>query len=237
VTINLLFPTFIWTENYDKHLNFKEKVFSNIQNLCTPDGFSHEFTGHVTLHHTKDFKNFYKFVIENAKKYVETLSIDPDIYEYNVVKSWFNITRKSDNPRHNHCDAHISFSYYINTPSDCKKHIRFYNSSSSKQKNSNELYPGMVEFNATKFDYINSNYWNFDTEEGIIFIFPSSLDHSVVDVNTIKENCEIEENKRTSLDDFKKCRIAIAGDILLNFKNKKSVSLGLQPLKNWRTFE
>ena len=39
-----------------------------------------------------------------------------------------------------------------------------------------------------------------------------------------------------SLEDAKEHRIAIAGDIILTYKEKAAKPLGLQPKRNWRTF-
>ena len=240
MAINLLFPTMVMNETYSESENFKNLVFKNILNLCTEDGRSHEKTGHVTIHHTQDFFDFYKFAIKMAKKYVESLHIDPEIFEYNIVKSWFNITNNNTNPRHNHSDAHLTFSYCVNTPSNCKKAIRFFNPGNkiNSLKSPNDLFPGMIEINSNHFDYANSLHWSFETTEGEIFLWPASLDHSVVNMNNENaEQVDLKEEFCLDMKQFYRSRIVIAGDILITYKNKQPVYLGLQPKENWRTFE
>lgn len=231
----LLFPTFVGKDTYQEKDNFKEKVFSTIHNHLSPEGYSHERTGHVTLHHDETYHDFFKFVVRSAKDYVATLDIDPEIYDYNVVKTWFNITKESRNPRHNHADAHLSFSYYIHTPKEVKKFLCFFSDNKI-----NALYDGMM-LNVKGFNQLNSESWMFETNEGDIFLFPSKLGHAVVaggaDI-TEGDAAKLfkQEEPIKSVDTLNKFRVVIAGDMVLTHKEKTAINLGLQPVTNWRTF-
>jgi hypothetical protein len=68
--------------------------------------------------------------------------------------------------------------------------------------------------------------------EGDLFIFPSSLNHSV----KYEFNRGYYEPPIKSIEDVKMKRICIAGDILLTHKELTTNPLGIQPIENWRHF-
>jgi hypothetical protein len=221
-----LFPTLITEFHYPDKDNFKQIFIDNIFKFTTPEGYSEEKTGHVTLHHNKNFEQLFKFSTESVKQYVNRLHIDIDKFDFNVVKTWMNIKKTAKTQRHAHPDAHISFTYYINMPENCLLPIRFYHPEPV------EPYPGSIENNNTKkiWDEINSSTWSFTPKEGQLFVFPSMLQHDTIGENLFKKEPGI--NKENIL----QYRLCLAGDILLTYKDKTPSPIGIQPVKNWRKF-
>ena len=169
-----LFPTLIGHEVYKDAATFKEVVFGSVNDHLSEDGYSHELTGHLTLHHDVRYAGLFRFATKSAMEYVACLNVDPSIYDFNVVKSWFNITKKMNNPVHAHSDAHISFVYYISTPPEVKKMLCFF-----VKESPNELYPGMGD-NMKAFAIENAVSWSIAVSEGELYIFPAKLEHGII---------------------------------------------------------
>ena len=108
-----LFPTLVATEQYKNYKNFKEIFFKNLPQYVREDGVTGEQSGHVSLHHNEEFKEFFQFVSESIKDYVNILVGKKDIWEPWIVKTWFS---DFNVPLHDHADAHLSFVYYVNVP-------------------------------------------------------------------------------------------------------------------------
>jgi len=225
-----LFPTLVCEDFYYDSQKFKKIFFDNAFNHIT-DGESGEASGNVIVHLDPAFEDFFSFVSKKAKEYVSALKIDPEIFDFNIVKTWLNITRESDNPKHEHGDAHMSFSYYVHVPDDVEKYLTMYR----PEEMSNELYHGMLDFNVQEYNEFNCMSWYFPTEEGKIFLFPSKIKHSVMSKNHTYPIL-VEERKLESVNDLAQNRICIAGDFVLTHKQKTTQALGLQPIKNWKTY-
>jgi hypothetical protein len=227
---NLLFPILVTDDYYYDHLKFKKIFLENAFTHMSEDGYSSESTGNVDIHLDPAFERFFKFVSNNVKQYIHTMGIDPEIFDYSLVKSWLNITKETDNPIHNHADAHISFSYYINIPKDVQKNFVMY-----RPDDTAELYKGFLDFNIDYHTLINSITWRIPPVEGQIIVFPSKLKHSVMPDNHKEPIIAKDEGSKT-VDDLLERRICIAGDFILTHKNKTNQYLGLQPIKNWKIF-
>ena len=224
--LHLLFPVCLTEETNENHKSVKEAFERNILKYTNEYGMSDESTGHVTMHHEPEFEPVFKFATQAAKNFVAQYSIDPEVFDYNVVKSWMNILEHKNTPQHNHADAHISFAYYINVPEDKAMPITFCNYADRY-----EPFSFMAKHNnPSEWNLINSYGWSFTPEEGKMFVFPAQLQHYVDRIS------DAPETGIFSIEDYKKRRVTIAGDILLTYKETSAKSLGLQPIKNWRTF-
>jgi hypothetical protein len=223
-----LFPTLLTEFHYPDKDKFKEKFVKNIFKYCTPEGHSSEATGHVNLHHEKQFEGLFKFATQSAKQYVERLNIDSSKFDFNIIKTWMNIKKNAATPTHSHGDAHVSFTYYINMPPNCSLPIRFHNHATR-----HEPYPGSIRHNNTKqiWDELNSETWLFTPKEGQMFVFPASFPHDTIGEPFMQLESGI--TKQNILQH----RLCLAGDILLTYKQKTASHLGVQPVSNWRNFE
>lgn len=222
-----LFPTLVCEFEYPEAAEFKAAFYQHIFDHMTPDGYSNEYTGHVNLHHDPAFNPLFTFASRCIEQYLDRLHIDRKLFDVSIVKTWMNITKDRPTPLHNHGDAHISFTYYINIPDEVKKPIRFYNHTYR-----HEPYPGSMKFNNTsnQWDWFNSYTWQFDPKEGQMFVFPATLPHDTV------SNYDQEESGTKSIEELSKRRICLAADAVITYKNTTASPMGLQPVENWRKF-
>lgn len=218
-----IFPTLIGSETYSDHEQFKSIFFENVENYLGEDGVTGEASGHVDLHLNPKFEDFFKFVSSQANDYVETLVGSKDIWEPWIVKTWFSDFSVG---AHDHADAHLSFVYYVNVPTNKQYPLHFI----PPVDRLNDLTKGMFLFNKDHPAINNYNQYNchsvsFGPEEGTLILFPARLQHAVESLNpkpgeTIKDS-----------------RVSLAGDIVLTFKEKTARSMGLQPVSMWRSFD
>ena len=222
-----LFPTLVCQFSYDYPQKFKKTVKDTIFDHLDPNGYSEERTGHVNIHHEPAYEDMYKFAVACAKHYVEQYNVDPNQFDFNVVKSWFNITEESPNPVHSHADANIAFIYYVQIPDNCRNALRFYN-----YIDRHEPYPRFCSVNedGKGWNLWNSLTWQFMPIEGELFVFAGNLSHDTVG-NSVGPNSGVKN------DNLANKRIAIAGDILLTFKQPSPKPMGIQPISNWKLFE
>lgn len=223
-----LFPTLISEFHYDFPQSFKDKFFAQVMNHMSEEGFSDEMTGHVALHLEPTWEEIFKFATNGIKHYMFRLGADPEVFDINFVKTFLAITKEVSTPLHVHSDAHISWTYYVNVPDGVNYPIRFHD------RQRHEPYPGFCRYNNARnwWDHYNSETWKFVPTEGQMFVFSSNLAHDTVKYDNNTQNrvgCK-------TVVDLKKRRICMAGDIILTYKELTAVPLGLQPVKNWRTF-
>jgi hypothetical protein len=220
-----MFPSLI-LEKHDSNIPaVKSIVEQHIFNHMTSDGWSNEFAGFVTLHLDTVFDPLFKFASDAVKDYVTSFNVDPNDFEFHIVKSWANIVKNRGNPTHDHADAHVSFVYYVNIPADVSTPIIFYN-----HPNRYEPFHGLTRWNSKSWDILNSGTWQFMPKEGEILVFPSGMGHETPRLS------DIEDVGVKDLTELKKHRISIAGDVIITYKELAAKPLGLQPVKNWRTF-
>lgn len=222
-----LFPTLVGEFQYEHSDQFKETFYSRIFDHMTPDGISNEMTGHVLLHLDPAFSGFFTWATECVQQYVARYHIEPELFDFNVIKTWMNITQHRQTPIHNHADAHISFTYYINIPDSFTRPIRFHNF-----HDKHEPFPGSVRHNnPLRWDDVNSYTWEFEPKEGQLFVFPATLPHETGGGYT----AEREEGCLTR-SQLEQRRICLACDILLTYKELAAKAMGVQPIKNWKRF-
>lgn len=227
-----VFPTLVGEFNYEYPQKFKEIFFKIVPNLLDSNGNSNEKTGHVTIHHTLEFKDLYTFISKNIKEFLSVYECDPSLMDAYIVKSWLNIVRDIQTPYHSHADAHISFVYYVNIPDDIKEPLRFFPSFPMGRF---EPYVGFTKYasRGDSWNAFNAQCWEYYPTEGSLLIFPATIPHDTYLYSSLQK---IDYSKNSLEDNLKKKRISIAGDILLTFKEKTAKAMGLQPIKNWRKF-
>lgn len=225
MVVHALFPKLLLEEKNEGHDASKHAFLQQMMKHLSEDGYSNEHTGHVTLHHDMVFAPICEMATRLAHHYCGVMRVDPDLFDFNVVKTWFNILRDTSTPYHNHADAHLSFCYYINTPVEAQQPIRFHDTDRK------EPFFGFSECNhPVEWNVFNSGSWQFVPLEGTMFMWPSALPH-----DTIGKTTERGAGVR-SMEDALTQRVTFAGDILVTYKEKAAKSMGLQPKRNWRTF-
>jgi uncharacterized protein (TIGR02466 family) len=227
MTYHAIFPTMVLElQNFD-HAPIKSAVEKNFHKWTNDQGFSGESDGTNTVHHDPELEAIYKLATGAARQYVIGLGIDPDRFEYYVMKSWFNIISDGETPVHNHADSHLGFVYYVNIPADKATQIDFHH-----WEGRHEPYYRMCDLNKPEtMNQFNSYIWSVKPSEGTMLMFPGTLKHGVA--ARVPGACRVSVKDAET---YRNCRVAIAGDILLVFRQKTPIDMGIQPMSQWRKF-
>ena len=226
------FPTLVCDFECASHDKFKTIFYNNLEKYVHPDGLEGEHAN-LTFHHNEEFEFFFKEVTDCAKQYIDALALDPETWDFNLVKCWWQGLENNNIPMHNHSDAHLSFVYYANVP-DGSGNLIFQHDRTFL----NDLTKGMFLEDYEKRPPINVyNQFNamsvaYEAKEGLIVIFPAGLDHMTAPSLSATEA----DLQTADVNIIKRRRISIAGDFLLTFKNPVHTAMGLQPVKKWRNF-
>ena len=224
----LLFPTLITVGKREVDELEKESWFSAYLEQSDKDGKSNEFTGHQSVHHDIRFKKVFSDIADTIRNHLKTLGVDTSMIEVYIQKSFFNVKRHHGNPKHNHVESHISFTYYPHIHKSRSQQLIFYQ---DRAKISNDIYESFLELNVREWHDINASSYSLPVNEGDIFVFPSKLIHSVTD----EMNDGRAENFKT-IEELKLSRFCVVGDVVLTRKDTKSYDRLLMPIENWRKF-
>jgi hypothetical protein len=220
-----LFPTLVTEFHNPEHNAFKEVFFERFHLHCNEHGQSNENTANNDLHQDKEFNPLFQFVFKSLREHLKTVALDPDFQQLYLVKSWLMITRKWHVPVHNHADAHISFVYYVNIPTDIP-----IDKLCLLSPKPNEYYSRIYGNNAVEWNNYNCNNYTFVPKEGMLLFFPGSLEHFTGN-GTEDSYRDIPDHH--SLHGIKNMRICLAGDLLFTYKTVAGKSFGLMPISNW----
>lgn len=231
-----LFPTLVCDFMYDEKDSFKEIFYNNMDKINDPAGDQGE-SGIIDLQTHEFMRDFYSFVAVCAKQYVEELGIDSEEYTYVIVKSWWNALNKSDVQSHTHCDAHLSFVYYVNVPPKSSELVF----KATPGYYMNDLTSGMFMTDYNDESSIKqltqySPVAGFKAEEGKLLIFPGKIEHMTNHTNFLSRINPSNDEPTRDLETLQSRRISIAGDFLLTFKKPTSKALGIQPIEKWIRF-
>ena len=223
-----LFSTLVCEFHYPNHQEFRESFLSDGLKFFDADGYSGENTGHVAMHHEPNFEDLYKFGTECIVNYLNEMNIDSDNFDIHIIKSWLNVLKSRNTPKHNHRDAHVSLVYYVNAPDEYNQRIVFL-----RDDPHFDVFPGCIKNNNSKniWNSVNSYTWSFVPKQGTLYVFPASLNHE-----TEGNGSTMREEGVFTHTDLLQRRISIASDALLTYKEKSSKSLGIQPISNWKKF-
>jgi hypothetical protein len=210
----------------ENHSVIKNAMEKNIFSFLDSRGYSHEEINMNTLHHRDDLKPLYELGTIAMKQFVAQFAVDPELFDYNITKSWLSIVNQHSVPSHAHMESHLSFIYYANIPDGGTYPITFY-----RHLRHDEPFWNMSKWNNPReWNPFNSYGTSFQAKEGTLYVFPSGTYHGVEGVPNI-----MDDGIKT-LDDYRKRRVCIASDVMLTYKETSFKSYGLQPIKNWRTF-
>lgn len=225
----MIFPTVISKAKIDITEQDKQNIFDIVYNNIDENGYSMDFLGYTKIHHEKSLEHIYKQVVSLIREHLSFMNVDHTNIDINIVKSWLNLTEERVNTRHNHSEAHYSFTIYPNVPEHAKKYLRLFR----KEKHPNEIYEGFFDNCCNEWELQNSSSCQFLPEEGDVFIFPSSMDHDTVlmDGSTPSGMENVKD-----YDHIKDMRICIGGDVIFTSNIKTNNHRILQPIADWKTF-
>jgi len=224
-----IFPTTLYVGKMLDHEKYKEefyKVYPRYDYEETDiDNTVSENLGKPFIHLEDSLDTLFNEIAIHAKKYVCDVLEYKDIFNYVITKSWLSRARRSDNEIrwHIHSTSHISFVYYLSTPSN--SHAVEFSNTCSK----NDLFQAMnaedtdePERNiVNNFNALNSPAFYMQPIEGHLILFPSSLSH----------------HTRFLGGEFQGERLGIVGDMSLILKEDQlHYSTGYIDNKYWKKY-
>lgn len=162
-----LFPSPVFEYNINRKITNTENKFihsldynKNVFNLISVDNFI------LNQEPLNDIKNFINTSLNDCFNYIFQPKNDMSIY---ITESWVNVTKKEESHHyHNHPNSFLSGVMYIDSDND-RDTIQFH-----KNIQQFPLYPETSEYNI-----YNSASWWLPAKTGTLYLFPSSLHHSV----------------------------------------------------------
>jgi uncharacterized protein (TIGR02466 family) len=164
-----LFPTAVGHYNIDRKLTKTEKKFlvelekkENEGNKTSSDNY---VLGSPKLSKLKGFLE------DSLKEYIDQTINPVESNELYVTQSWVNYTKEGEyHHKHTHSNSIVSGVFYVDTVPD-RDRINFFKDGYSTIK------PETKDWNS-----YNSESWWYETKPGDLYLFPSSLPHSVFTV-------------------------------------------------------
>ena len=224
-----IFPTTLYVGKMLDHEKYKEefyKVYPRYDYEETDiDNTVSENLGKPFIHLEDSLDTLFNEIAIHAKKYVCDVLEYKDIFNYVITKSWLSRARRSDNEIrwHIHSTSHISFVYYLSTPSN--SHAVEFSNTCSK----NDLFQAMNAEDTDEpkrnivnnFNALNSPAFYMQPIEGHLILFPSSLSH----------------HTRFLGGEFQGERLGIVGDMSLMLKEDQlHYSTGYIDNKYWKKY-
>ena len=201
--VHEIFPTVVAQDRIDVHDEFKDEYFNELKSLWF-DGYNNqtpENSGRCSLHLDKNYLGFFQSLKKSVCRYLDLLAVDHEKLHISVIKSWVGYHNKDTPPlnMHSHNGADISFTYYLSSDETSDKFCVH------TVNNINEVAEAIFEtsdrFNLIKkFNKYNCPNYTITPVEGTVILFPSTLLHSTLKKENIRD------------------RYVIAGDIKLSIK-------------------
>ena len=164
-----LFPTAVGHYNIDRKLTKTEKKFlvelEKKENEGNKTSSDHYVLGSPMLSKLKGFLE------DSLKEYIDQTINPVESNELYVTQSWVNYTKEGEyHHKHTHSNSIVSGVFYVDTVPD-RDRINFFKDGYSTIK------PETKDWNS-----YNSESWWYETKPGDLYLFPSSLPHSVFTV-------------------------------------------------------
>ena len=228
----LLFPTVITEDHREVPAWEKDIWFDLYLKHSNKDGESHDWLGFEGLHHEPKAEFFFQQVLMPAVDYyLSCLHLKRDNSDVLVTKCFFNVTNESGMRQHNHEENHFSFVYYPHIAEGKERDLMLFD---PRHKHPNEPYSRFFASNVTHWDGINARVMHLPVEEGMLYIFPSNMDHDL----------KLEESDRGSgilgfktKQELLDTRFCVAGDLMIVRNHVDSYDRMLPPPITWKKFD
>ena len=188
---NLLFPTPVWTLEFENYKSVNEDMYNYIKSEQASDS-SGINKSNIKGWHSKDFdldhsepKKFIKFISSSIEQVMTDMNWDKEKQVVKINNMWAIInTGGAANLRHQHGNSTISGAYYVRAPNKCGD-IVFYDPRPAPVYS----YPNVKAPN-----FLNAQVNGISPKEGALVLFPSFLDHSVNENESNEERIVISFN-------------------------------------------
>ncbi len=201
--VHEVFPILVAQDTIEIHEEFKNQYFEELKSLWF-NGYENETpenSGRCSLHLNKNYISLFQSLKKCICNYLDLLEIDHEKLNINFVKSWVGYHNK-DIPQlkpHIHNGVDISFCYYLSSDDTSDKFC--VHSLNNVNEVSGNIFEPSNKYNLIKkFNKYNCQNYTMTPHEGTVIIFPSSLSHSTLKKQNLKD------------------RYVIAGDVKLCLK-------------------
>tara|TARA_A100001201_G_scaffold4180_3_gene8734 strand:- start:6070 stop:6756 length:687 start_codon:yes stop_codon:yes gene_type:complete len=178
-----LFPTTVYVGEIDNHLKYKDEFYKLYPKYDYKDDENNntvsENVGKPLLHLENTLNPLFEDIVSHAKSYVYDVLRYKELFDFVITKTWLSRHRdQREIPWHIHATSHISFVYYVNTPSNSHR-LKFGNPDSK-----NNLWWGNKEGKRDnlkmieEYNELNAESFFISPPEGTVVLFPASLQHA-----------------------------------------------------------
>ena len=206
-----LWPTTIYHVNLDPTGLINKQLLKDLEPHDYQD-LGVRLTSDDDLHTDENLSYIYKLILAEASEYLDSLGVFVQDFDLHVTKSWLTKMKYQQNnqPTHSHCNSHVSFCYYIQTPENCDDFLAVH------PNHNNDLQIAIKDPSKG-----HGQAYKFKPYPGMLFIFPSDMLHAT------------EGHQQ-----YSEWRIALCGDIVMTVKTDRKTDY-LEPQVNpaqWRKF-
>jgi len=172
-----VFPTVISKSFYHKNESLKSIIENILKNVETSDvtyysNSVHYYEKNDSLLEHPELKDFKDFLLDRAKEYLlRVYKTQADIF---IPLCWINKANSGHTlVPHNHANAFLSGTYYLNYDHDQHAHLQFYKSDLGKTS-------PYLELTSKSYDSYNAKNCEFLLAEGDFLIWPSNIEHGYI---------------------------------------------------------
>lgn len=162
-----LFPTSVGKFTLDREFLKSELNFINKAERRTNVGNEASVNSYILKE--KPLSKLNEFLYNSANQYFQEVYKPNENIKLQITQSWLNYTSKGQyHHKHRHPNSIISGVFYINAVAG-KDKIYFFNKDEYKQ----------IDITPTEYNVFNSSSWWLEADVGVLYMFPSSLQHEV----------------------------------------------------------
>ena len=166
--IHALFAMPVYITKLKREFTSEENKFTNKIKLRCCKNIGNRTSNDSNIINNKQYSSLRKELNKIVKDYFNKIICSSNNIKPYITQSWLNYTDTNQYHHiHKHPNSLVSGILYINADKDNDK-VKFYNDKYS-----------MIDIETEKFNAFNSRSWWFPVETGQVFLFPSSLSHSV----------------------------------------------------------
>lgn len=173
MNITGLFGIPIYSDNLE--YNFSKELLA--QNQLTYDTIAegnYSISKNNFLLNSPDFLELRDKLEDKIEIYTRNILGVNNSIQFYITTSWIvKFFKDSYANKHIHSNSIFSGVVYLKTPNQCSN-IRFH-----KDTRYNNITSSTLELTFDRYNIFNSDYWEFTPSQGDLYIFPSSLTHSV----------------------------------------------------------
>ena len=166
--IHALFAMPVYITKLKREFTSEENKFTNKIKLRCHKNVGNCTSDDSNIINNKQYSSLRKELNKIVKDYFNKIICPSNNIKPYITQSWLNYTETDQHHHaHNHSNSLISGILYINADK-FNDRVRFYGNRYN-----------MISIETEKFNEFNSSSWWFPVETGQVFLFPSSLSHSV----------------------------------------------------------